>query len=553
MNTLSKYVLLLLVSFLAACGSDDDAAATFTPGTPQPGDALAVTITASDFVTDGDPDTRATDKGPVTTFEDGDSVGIIILDKDKNPLYNNIPYKYVSSSQKWVAADTEKGACYYDPQAYTYIVYYPYSAKADDCKNEIDLKAIFKPQTDQSRKEDYRASDLMAKTTTSDAPLKSLKAELEHVYASISLAPITTGAKYVLEDNEAYTGNYKPNGADISKVNLTVGDDIYFLHQAADGTWRCILPAGTGASEPVRCFYTIGSKTYGNAIGIGGGTVANTRYTSSPEIGNVTYSLGNARVGDFYCKNDKDEGYLIPGDATLTGEQKTACIGIVYCTDIDRFGDAAKKVLKDKGVTTPHGLVMALTNASQCRWGDNGADENTDGTAGPPFKDNTSTLQKQYNNVDGYGETHWILKTYSGDALRDTYSAFYHASRYGTAEAQAQYAVPNATTGWFIPSMGQWWDILSNLGGIDLRGYRTDQRDYISISGAAQTAVDNMNKYLEKIEGAKKINLNTYFWSSSEYKRSYACTVYFYSSVSLNLNYSNKSSSDRRVRCVFAF
>ena len=365
MNTLSKYVLLLLVSVLAACGSDDDAGATFTPGTPQPGDALAVTITASDFVTDGDPDTRATDSGPVTTFEDGDRVGIIILDKDKQPLYNNIPYKYVSSSDTWEFDNGNgegKEICYYDSKARTYIVYYPYSAKADGCKNDSDLKAIFKPQTNQSTKEDYRASDLMVNTTTSATPKTSLEAKLEHVYASISLAPTTAGAKYVLEDGVAYTGTYKPNSADISNVNLTVDDDIYFLHQAADGTWRCILPAGTGTSEPVRCFYTIGSKTYGNAIGIGGGTVANTRYTSSPRIEKIIYSFSNAHVGDFYCINDKKEGYLIPGDFPLTPTHKTACIGIVFWVGSKAFDE--DPLLKKYYPGCTHGLVVALQDAA---------------------------------------------------------------------------------------------------------------------------------------------------------------------------------------------
>lgn len=550
MNTLSKYVLLLLVSVLAACGSDDDAAATFTPGTPQPGDALAVTITASDFVTDGDPDTRATDKGPVTTFEDGDRVGIIILDKAEKPLYNNIPYKYVSSSQTWEFDNGNgegKEICYYDSKARTYIVYYPYSAKADGCKNESDLKAIFKPQTDQSTKDAYRASDLMVNTITTGTPLKSLTASLKHVYASISLAPTA----YTLEDGNGTKCNIK-----VSDANLTIGDNVYVPYQATDGSLRCIVPASITPSG-IRCFYTFSGTTYGNTISISGSVAANTRYTSAPEIISKTYTLDDAKVGDFYCKRISDgNGYLIPSDVVLTVDQKNACIGIVYCTDINRIGDEAKNVLKNKGVDTPHGLVMALTNASNgCRWGNYGTDENNGGAAGTPFRDNTSTLRMQYNNVDGYGETHWILKTYSdGTTLRDTYTAFYHASRYGTAEGgTSRYATPNTTTGWFLPSMGQWWDILSYLGRIDLTAYRGSSESDTSISGAARTAVDNMNKYSEKIDDATPFNTGTYFWSSSEYSSRNACDVDLYGSGNLHLYYYSKGSSYSKVRCVFAF
>ena len=267
--------------------------------------------------------------------------------------------------------------------------------------------------------------------------------------------------------------------------------------------------------------------------------------------------MADARVGDFYCRNDKNEGYLIPGDASLTTEQQAACIGIVYSTDVSRIGTAATQALKKKGVSTPHGLVMALTDASEyCQWGKYGEDENSGGANGAPFKANTTTSQKQYNNVDGYAETHWIIDTYgnNGTTLKDTYTAFYHANRYGTAESSTgKYAAPANTTDWFIPSIGQWWDILSNLGKIDLTNYRDDTNDYTSIPDAAPTVVANINKYLQKITGATPFSTDTWFWSSSEYSGDSACGVNFRNSGNLYLDYDDKNYGDRRVRCSFAF
>ena len=76
------------------------------------------------------------------------------------------------------------------------------------------------------------------------------------------------------------------------------------------------------------------------------------------------------QVGDFYCKNASNEGYLIPADASLSDAQQKACIGIVFSTDVSRIGTKATELLSSKGVTTPHGLVMALTDASSgCQWG----------------------------------------------------------------------------------------------------------------------------------------------------------------------------------------
>ena len=138
--------------------------------------------------------------------------------------------------------------------------------------------------------------------------------------------------------------------------------------------------------------------------------------------------------------------------------------------------------------------------------------------------------------------------------MKDTYTAFYHANLYGTAESgTAQYAVPSNTTGWFIPGMGQWWDILSNLGKIDLTSYRDDTGSSTSINGDATIAVANMNTYLQKISGATQFSTGTYFWSSSEFSGRNACYVDFRSSGYLDLYYDYKSYSRDRLRCSFAF
>lgn len=543
MNKELKYLILFSLLTLFGCGNGEDAVSGIVP--PQVGETLQLTVSAADFVTDGAPDTRATDDGKTTTFKEGDRVGVIILDAYDNLIYNNIPYVY--QNNKWTFDsnnDDGKGGCYYDTKAVTYIVYYPYSRAVDGVTSVDVLKTKFAPKFNQSDIKDYRSSDLMVWDRTGHlaSSVTTLDAELEHAFASVYLTPTA----YTLDDGNDTKGNIM-----VSDVSLTIGDNVYVPYQAADGSLRCIVPASINPS--IRCFYTFSGTTYGNTITIQDAVAPNTRYTSAPEIISGKYTLADAKVGDFYCKKNENEGYLIPGDVALTVDQKKACIGIVYCTDLNRIGQVAKEALKGKGVD-PHGLVMALTNASeQCRWGEYGRDENNTGTG--PFQSNTSTLQKQYNNIDGYGETHWILNTYKdGDALLNTYTAFYHASRYGTAEGQtSQYAAPNTTTGWFIPSMGQWWDILSNLGGINLTNYQGSDKSYESISGAAQTAVDNMNKYLGKIKGITMFSTGTYFWSSSEYSSDRACDVNFYSSGYLSLLNDTKSYSRSKVRCVFAF
>ena len=458
MMNLLKYTLLIFLLSFAACNSEDDVASTVPNGQPQPGDALELTVSAVDFVTDGAPDTRATDNENETTFENGDRVGIIILDADNNPIYDNIPYKYDSSNKKWVFDDVDgKGGCYYDPESATYIVYYPYSRAADGLRRVDDLKTKFAPRFNQSEIKDYRASDLMIWSSNTHLPSseKVLNAELEHVFASIVLAPTVNGV--ILDDgNETpYTGSYVSEVTDISNisdVSLTIDNTVYVPFRATDGTLRCIIPADITPSD-IRCFYTIGDKTYGNTISISGtGKVAaNTRYACQPEIKNVTYSLSNAHVGDFYCKKNEDEGYLIPGDVTTLIEgQKTACVGIVMKVGkdaADPWKDDCEYKLKDN--ITPmniiHGYVLALYDAnggSTCQWG-------SYGTSVP-------TNTEQTTGFYGYKNTQAI--TSKGGDLSTAFPATYHA----TTGYDGEHPAPDNSSGWFLPSAGQCWYWLKN-------------------------------------------------------------------------------------------
>ena len=548
MKRFHLYAASVVLLLFSACSTDNDILPGDDGGNP-PSAALRIEVRADDFTPAGSTATRATDSGATTTFENGDRIGIIVLDNSNNIVYNNIPYKYNGSTWSFDSDNGEgKTAVYYDNKATMihYIAYFPYSKEADGVTGEDALKAKFPPLSDQRTKAAYRASDLLvwSKTTTGSEILKKLDIAFTHAYSSLSLSP-----SIACKINGVETSYIPPF---VDDVSFTIQGTPHIAYRVDDGSYQVIVSPQT---TDARWFYSYKSEMHGGTM-TETQLTGNKRYTVAPVLKDIgDYTFEKAQVGDFYCKNDKGEGYLIPGDATLSEAQQAACIGIVYCTDVNRIGTAATEALKTKSVT-PHGLVMALTNASDgCQWGEYKKDENSDGSAGTPFEDNIGTLQKQYNNVDGYGETQWIINTYGkegNNTLQSTYTAFYHASRYGTVEGgTAQYAAPDNTTGWFIPAMGQWWDILSDLGGIDLNGYRNSTNSYASISGAGPTAVENMNKYLQKISGATTFSTSTHFWSSSEYSDKNACNVPFTSNVLYLGN--DPKNGNRRVRCSFAF
>lgn len=520
--------MLLFTLFLGGCVEQE-------MDSPVHGDSFTIEVSDGGFLSaDAGVATRAAEDGFKTVFTSGDRLGLIVTDGSSSRLViNNKAFTF--DGTKWTDAGGSLDITY--NSSYHYLVYYPYSENMDGKKTEDEIKSAFTPKADQRNYADYTASDLMIGTGgTFNTAGNILRMELKHVGTMLILAP-----QYTYEwKGQAYNwalDNFSDGG-------LVIGDNVYVPWQSGTNETRLLLPVSELSSGSIRYFYTQdGQKKTGTAE-ISSGQQGKYQWIV-PETSEYTLAPGAVYYAD---------GTLLPSDAGYTGSTP---IGIVYSTDVSRIGTEATKVLEGQGIT-PRGLVMALTNASEgCRWGDNSTDENSGGHEEDPFYENTDKVNKMYANVDGYGETHWIIKTYGSNgnsSLQGTYTAFYHANRYGTIDSgTAQYAAPANTTGWFIPGMGQWWDILSNLGGIDLTGKQEDAGGSTSISGAATTAVVNMNKYLQKISDATTFSTNTYFWSSSEYRGYAACDVSFYSYGDLGLGNNGKRYSGSRVRCSFAF
>lgn len=549
------FPLLVLLSAVSLCGcsNDDEPVATATDGT-----TLNVTARADGFApTDGTaqtdtPQTRASESGYTTTFVKGDQIGVFAV-KGGSVITGcqNVPLTYNGTS--WSGS-----APVYKYAGATYFAYYPYTASMNSKTSVDEIVAAFNATvttaTDQSTYAKYTACDLMTTTGAVSPTSSSLSFSFTHKMSLIEISlPVQ---KYkTTDDANAYEYSAPVFNPTFSlTLSGSGGATTIKPYPMDNGIYRYIVPAGTSGTTVSGAFNTADNKTIEyskSSLSLSAGNYKrlNVTYDGAPSATPTERALA---VGDFYYS----DGSICPGDASNPPSE--GCIGIIYSTDAKRIGTAAQNALATKGVTTPHGLVMALTNASDgCRWGDYGKDENSGGADGTPFKANTDQLKKQYENVNGYAETHWIIDEYGKNgntALQTTYTAFYHANRYGTTDSgTAQYAAPANTTGWFIPSMGQWWDILSNLGGINLDTYKESTGKYAEIDGAATTAMNNMNKYLQKINGTATFSTNTFFWSSSEYSGSRACNVGFYSYGYLGLLNDTKDSSTYRVRCSFAF
>lgn len=214
---------------------------------------------------------------------------------------------------------------------------------------------------------------------------------------------------------------------------------------------------------------------------------------------------------------------------------------------------------KDKAAGYTRGYALALNNAaSNVAWATTSASyNNTDA----PGLQNNNTFALWSGDQDGRTETETI-KGYGID-------------NYPAAKAAVTYNVPVPTgaSGWYLPSSGQWYQIITNLGGISTSTVPTN---WSTVSGndagtygeawlyygKSASAADALNSAMSAVGKGNFTPIsnteNTYgnwFWCSSEFSATCACGAYFYYDGSLYLCRFIKTNTDAhlRVRAALAF
>ena len=168
-----------------------------------------------------------------------------------------------------------------------------------------------------------------------------------------------------------------------------------------------------------------------------------------------------------------------------------------------------------------------------------------------------------YGDIDGYGKKVYIAgQKLAGVITADgtLYDVFYHSENYGT-DGSGQYAAPadGTTSGWYLPTIGQWWDILENLGDANgLIALRNSSGTTVELkNGVSQVAIDRMNELMSA--SGQTITLfkaDVHYWSSSEKSSGVARRVLFDGSgkkYSLRIGDNNKDNPSTNVRCILAF
>lgn len=226
-------------------------------------------------------------------------------------------------------------------------------------------------------------------------------------------------------------------------------------------------------------------------------TVSAGKHSASCDIRVMTYP----EIGDFYYS---DGSWSSEYDASRN------VIGLIFQTyknDPQRFGEEEKATLMELGIKEPKALVVS------CKWAGKPAkwsleQKDVEGLA------NCVTQLENYMDISGLHNTN-VIRAISADMSE--YPAFKTA-----VEFSKNVPAPAASTGWFLPSAGQCWDMLQYLG---LAPALADESEQQSDSPAAfvwgdqNNTVKALNDRMSSIPSEQKDEYpeQAWFWSSTEY------------------------------------
>lgn len=365
---------------------------------------------------------RTAEQGYTTTFTDGDACGLYIV---TNGIVSQANIKLtartdaVSGKLSWTTETPIRGG--YDSELY--FLYYPYhddADMADKTAQASDAISFFRPliegwtpANDQSIYENYTASDLMISKGAVTQGNK-LTFTMSH-----SMAMAVIDAPYIIYDfnNPEITSEYKVT----TNLNFTNENTPYLC----DGQYRYLFnPTGntslSGYSNDDQTFF---------GFNLNGESGKTTTYVIKDSQIVLPYNL---QVGDYFM----NDGTIISKNEALTDERKDKCIGIVFHVGHNQY-DACDYSTSGIGRNRCHGYVTALNDGA----GDKAWGKEQRIYKFWPIDSEGNTIRDPAKDWDGY---RYLL------SMRNS-----GLGEFPAAQAATENTAPRYTTGWFLPSVGQ--------------------------------------------------------------------------------------------------
>lgn len=461
-----------------------------------------------------------------SAYANGDKMGLFVVDDSKKVIASNVQLSYNGSA--WSLPSGTK--CTFSPK-YSYFVYYPYQAsltglpaQGASVSDVSSAKAFFssaistwsstKLATDQSTPAKMNACDLQIGkgSLTSDGTKIQFSANTH----AMGLADITLGSKTL--DNTYYLPTYPEYTWTHGKTTVHAVASVSGrrLYKVADYHYVTIVKPGQATSFSCGSTSDADAWTVAVSVSPAANAIAKGTATSKRTAISIAHTLA---VGDIYYS---DGALSSQSESLLSGKTPVGIVGYVgenYWTE---------KLLKSRK-KGGHALVMCLktigsTGTTSIGTGYAWYSSNTD--AGRTRINSKDLLTGSYNQTYGSGftETDALISKWSTAA-----AAAYQAKHYTELKASS-----SKCSGWFLPTAGQYYAVMSKLGAefsSDWTGIYGDAASGSTLGffNNMTTVTDNINNKLKKVGNNNYTEFfgptNTWAWTSSEFSATYAVLV----------------------------
>ena len=207
-------------------------------------------------------------------------------------------------------------------------------------------------------------------------------------------------------------------------------------------------------------------------------------------------------------------------------------IAIIFSTNTTSY---------DKSQAYTHGYAMALKDIALTYTWEDGQMDNSD--------------LNNYNGTTSY------LDRMDMEGFRN--SLFEGSGYHASMAAQNSYGVaaPTGTSGWFFPSSGQWFKIISNLGSLATTGISVDGWHGTTVNMISARVAHSINNRMsvlpsssyDPFEVVTPTGESIYYWSSTEYDNNDALAACFGNDGSMLFATNKAKNVACRVRPIIAF
>lgn len=416
--------ILIFVGLFVSCDSEQFSSGTKDDTTTN--NVLKLNISRTDFSDMAADDSRVSNSGTSTSFTEGDVIGVLVTQDGEN---YNLPYRYNGTDWEFDISSDKELFTKTTADELRFILYYPYSTEADGVTTLDGLKTALPVKTDQSSEADYISSDLLyAEVTTAES---TVSAEMRHLRALFTYKP-----KVKFQTTVAEKDNFESYALSLADIKFSDDTGEIKCYKTTDGEYRYIVDK----NNTITWVYDYAGAVYEGKKELV--VTPGTKYATTEFINTSVYDESKAKIGDFYCINGDNKGYVLPLEFDIASSTHT-CIGIVFHVGAgsgDSKENYAETSLAFSGI---RGYVVALKDAGSFPWASN------EDLGGKLLTNKDKQLWIGYLNTKAVQEE-----------TLENYPAFNKCVNFDPI-------APSGSSGWYLPSCAQLEAIFSQKKTLD--------------------------------------------------------------------------------------